>query len=197
MEQLQEQWAGAVGSTLQRRGACRASGSKRERLLSEGIRRGTQTSVTASWGGQHMVACSAAEWGVEMVEIEAWCLSPAKYLSPCAIPTPKEAWAICLVVPAGPGVSDSKEPRCWASEHLQTLECARPSFLEPPHSQQPGGALKVPGLQERETQEVSRVSSQGSQMVRNREGAPGRRSRREKMGRGQEGVGGGRDSGAG
>ena len=69
-----------------------------------------------------MVACSVAEWGMEMVEIEAWFLSHPKYLSPCAIPTPKEAWAICLMASAGPGVSDSKEPRCWASEHLQTLD---------------------------------------------------------------------------
>ena len=154
--------------------------------MSEGIRRGTSTSVTASWEGQHMVACSVAEWGMEMVEIEAWFLSHPKYLSPCAIPTPKEAWAICLMASAGPGVSDSKEPRCWASEHLQTLECARPSFLEPPHSQQLEEELKAPGLQEREIQEVSRVSSQGSQMVSNREGAPGVRSRREKMGRGPQ-----------
>lgn len=96
-----------------------------------------------------MVARSVAEWGMEMVEIEAWFLSPPKY--------PKEAWAICRVASAGPGVSDAKEPRCWASEHLRTLECARPSFLKPPHSQQLGGAPKAPGLQERETQEVSKV----------------------------------------
>lgn len=94
---------------------------------------------------------------------------PPEYLPPCAItsarrPGPSASWLLL-----GQG-SQTEEPRWWASELLQTLECARASLLKPPHSQQQGRALKAPGMREREALWVSRVASQGSRRAGGREG---------------------------
>ena len=81
-----------------------------------------------------------------MVEIEAWWLSP------------QNTCPLCLRYLRRPGLSASwpqqgqgsprgpKKPRCWAAEHLQTLECARASCLLPPDPQPQGGELKAWGL---------------------------------------------------
>lgn len=98
-----------------------------------------------------------------MVEIAAWWLSPQNVH--CAVTTLRGP-GLSASSPAGPGVSDPKEPRCWAAEHLQALECARASFLQSPHSQHQGGALISPwACRGRESQRDPSMTSQGALMT--------------------------------
>lgn len=62
----------------------------------------------------------------------------------CAITTVRGP-GLSASSPAGPGVSDPKEPRHWAAEHLQTLECARTSFSAPGRSTQKSLGLSGKG----------------------------------------------------
>lgn len=136
-----------------------------------------------------MVACSVGGNRVQRWWKGGLWLSPSAYFPVLSLPQgglghlPQSQWWASGPRPQGVYMLGAS----WATKSFQTLERARVSFLEPPHSQPQRGALKPRGSPGKRNS----VGLQSDQPRRfpegqtQRRGAPGWRFRRQEMGREQ------------